>query len=257
MKTLKFLCTVMTCMAMVLVSCTGSDGETGPQGKQGIAGADGANGSDGADGADGVSCWDLNGNGVGDADEDINQDGNFDGMDCQGADGFDGQDGADGIDGQDGADGIDGQDGVDGTDGVDGNANVELFFSYQNNFSGALLQYELPYNEFQVTFYSFLVYLEDKNGFIHPVPGVFGGNAHYSKYWVKPSAASTLGIYFYNTSDDSAYPVPLGDFSSLRIFAIQGTIGNKNSTDTMAELKAAGVDTSDYDAVAEYFGLDK
>ncbi|WP_299159358.1 hypothetical protein [uncultured Eudoraea sp.] len=36
------------------------------------------------DGQDGVSCWDLNGNGAADPEEDINGDGEYNGLDCQG-----------------------------------------------------------------------------------------------------------------------------------------------------------------------------
>jgi len=54
-------------------------------GLAGCEGDDGSPGQDGIDGADGVagqSCWDLNYNGIGDADEDINGDGVVDVYDC-------------------------------------------------------------------------------------------------------------------------------------------------------------------------------
>lgn len=95
--------------AILLHSCSGSDGEQGPQGlkgEQGLAGANGINGADGANGTDGISCWDLNANGMGDAEEDSNHDGNFDALDCQGEFGADGTDGANGLDGTDGTDGV-------------------------------------------------------------------------------------------------------------------------------------------------------
>ncbi len=74
----------------------------GPPGEDGQAGQ----GQPGADGADGLNCWDLDGDGVQDPAEDVNGDGVWDALDCQGADG------RDGIDGQDGADGADGEDGL-------------------------------------------------------------------------------------------------------------------------------------------------
>ena len=52
---------------------------TGCEGDDGAAGADGVNG---VDGADGIACWDLNGNGVGDPEEDLNGDGAVDVRDC-------------------------------------------------------------------------------------------------------------------------------------------------------------------------------
>lgn len=44
-------------------------------------------------GTDGISCWDLNGNRVNDPEEDINGDGVFDALDCQGPPGLNGLDG--------------------------------------------------------------------------------------------------------------------------------------------------------------------
>lgn len=67
----------------------------------------------GRDGNDGLSCWDLNGNGVSDLQEDINQDGVWNALDCQGPAGPPGEDGLDGPDGNTGPAGSDGQDGAD------------------------------------------------------------------------------------------------------------------------------------------------
>ena len=85
----------------LLTGLTGSGGEPpagqavpGPEGPAGLAGADGL------DGADGANCWDLNGNGLEDAEEDVNGDGQVDVQDCQGvagAEGLDGEGGADGL----------------------------------------------------------------------------------------------------------------------------------------------------------------
>ena len=62
-----------------LAGCEGSDGARGADCADGVAGTDGA---DGAPGADGQSCWDLNGNGAGDPEEDINGDGIVNVYDC-------------------------------------------------------------------------------------------------------------------------------------------------------------------------------
>ena len=63
-------------LALAIAGCEGDDGL---EGVDGISGVDGA---DGAPGADGLACWDLNGNGEGDPDEDLNGDGAFDALDC-------------------------------------------------------------------------------------------------------------------------------------------------------------------------------
>ncbi len=65
-----------------LVTLTLTLGLAGCDGDDGAAGATGAAGSDGSDGSDGLACWDLNGNGTGDPDEDINSDGLFNAEDC-------------------------------------------------------------------------------------------------------------------------------------------------------------------------------
>jgi hypothetical protein len=68
---------------------SGPQGPAGPQGEQGATGPQGPAGEDGQDGVDGqaglagISCWDLNMNGIGDPDEDINLDGSYNAFDCQ------------------------------------------------------------------------------------------------------------------------------------------------------------------------------
>ena len=66
--------------AFLVVGCEGDDGTNGAAGSAGSAGADGA---DGAAGTSGLACWDLNENGVADADEDLNGDGSIDVLDCR------------------------------------------------------------------------------------------------------------------------------------------------------------------------------
>lgn len=66
-----------------LPGAQGSTGPTGTQGEPGVAGVQGEPGTMGAQGAQGISCWDLNGNGVGDPGEDFNGDGSYNTLDCQ------------------------------------------------------------------------------------------------------------------------------------------------------------------------------
>lgn len=66
---LVFLCS----MSLVMAGCDGDDG---------AAGTDGQNGLDGTDGTAGLNCWDLNGNGQADPEEDLNGDGVVDVLDC-------------------------------------------------------------------------------------------------------------------------------------------------------------------------------
>jgi len=114
-----FVCTLNdSCLDAVCVSgginplCVGSAGPPGGSGSQGTPGTGGIScwdldgdgvadpdedvnddgdfnaldciGPKGPQGPAGVSCWDINGNGIGEPAEDINGDGNFDAFDCQG-----------------------------------------------------------------------------------------------------------------------------------------------------------------------------
>jgi len=63
-------------LAFAIAGCEGDDGAPGADG------VDGLDGAPGADGSDGVACWDLNENGVGDPEEDLNGDGVVDVLDC-------------------------------------------------------------------------------------------------------------------------------------------------------------------------------
>ena len=96
----------------------GMDGAQGPQGPEGPTGPQGPAGNDGSNGTDGINCWDTNGDGINDPAEDINMDGNFDALDCQGADGMDGAQGPQGPEGPTGPQGPAGNDGSNGTDGI-------------------------------------------------------------------------------------------------------------------------------------------
>jgi hypothetical protein len=60
----------------------GNTGGTGATGETGATGATGATGQQGVDGVAGINCWDLDGDRVNDADEDVNKDGLWDAHDC-------------------------------------------------------------------------------------------------------------------------------------------------------------------------------
>jgi hypothetical protein len=75
----------------------GAAGEGGEEGAPGEDGEDGAAGEDGEDGADGLPCWDLNGDGEPNPEEDINGDGAVDVEDCSSDAGDETGPGSDGI----------------------------------------------------------------------------------------------------------------------------------------------------------------
>ena len=72
----KAMLLLISLLTIGIAGCEGDDGANG------IDGTDGADGAAGAPGTDGQACWDLNNNGVGDPEEDINGDGVVDVYDC-------------------------------------------------------------------------------------------------------------------------------------------------------------------------------
>jgi len=72
----KAMLLLISLLTIGIAGCEGDDGANG------IDGTDGADGAAGTPGADGQACWDLNNNGVGDPEEDINGDGVVDVYDC-------------------------------------------------------------------------------------------------------------------------------------------------------------------------------
>jgi hypothetical protein len=86
----------------------GPAGPAGPAGDAGPTGATGLDGEPGAAGAAGVACWDLNGNGIADPEEDVNGDGFLTAADCTGPEGLPGPPGSDGPMGDRGLPGVNG-----------------------------------------------------------------------------------------------------------------------------------------------------
>ncbi len=75
-------------------------------------------------GEDGINCWDVNGNGVNDPEEDVNGDDVFDAQDCLGAPGPEGPEGPQGEPGPPGLPGDAGPQGPDGPEGPEGPQGV-------------------------------------------------------------------------------------------------------------------------------------
>lgn len=234
MKNLKVLCMIMLCMATILVSCSGEDGEQGPKGNPGES----IKGDAGDPGDDGLSCWDTNNDGKKDDSEDINQDGEWNALDCQGEQGDAGDP---------------------GDPGQDGNANVEQH-TFNLDLFGNYEFIELDLNNIvdEPANYAYLFYLVDENNFYHLIPGQWldTGISVSVSMVLDPESEfyGYLSIGFLD-SDGNLYQVNGSPFPELIVVAIELSNTGKTSENIMAELKDAGVDTSDYYAVADYFGL--
>jgi hypothetical protein len=98
--------------------CTSSatTGPIGPTGPTGIGSA----GATGPTGPTGIHCWDTNGNGINDPAEDVNGDGSWNTLDCQGSTGAIGATGATGTNGTNGTNGANGPTGPTGVTGDTG-----------------------------------------------------------------------------------------------------------------------------------------
>ncbi|MBS9461112.1 hypothetical protein KIM67_01725 [Flagellimonas sp. 389] len=209
MKTIKLMNMALLCTALTLGAC--SNGEDG---------------TDGLPGADGVSCWDLNGNGTGDAEEDVNDDGNFDALDCQ------------------------------GEQGVAGNANVQAFtynLDVNDDYSSLVLDLNIFLAEPEN--YGYLFYIEHKDGLRYIMPGYLSNNSVYTRIFFDFENNNNFEVRFHKTSDNSSTVIPGGQYTKVIVVAVELNNASKNSESVMAELKTARVDTSDYNAVANYFGL--
>jgi len=116
----------------LVVESSGEDVAPGPMGPQGFIGQTGPTGPTGPIGPRGFDCWDLNQNGMTDPEEDYNEDGIFNALDCQGESGEVGDTGAIGATGLTGpagptgpGGGPTGPKGPDGDKGPDGPAQGE------------------------------------------------------------------------------------------------------------------------------------
>lgn len=183
---------------------------------------------------------------------------------CSGSDGEIGPQGEQGEQGIQGPQGIQGEQGPQGEtgepgqDGTDGNANVvETGFDLTVFANYSTLQFVLSdLNEIDnPQNFAYLFYMDHSSGLRYSIPGHLFSNDYYARVYTNlPDGDGTLYLSFYDLND-TAYLIPGGEYTFLTIVAIELTNGAKSSENLIAELKAAGVDTSDYDAVAEYFNL--
>lgn len=174
--------------------------------------------------------------------------------------GSDGETGPQGPAGAAGADGINGVDGADGADGVDGNANVQehtFMLDTFGNYTKLLLDLNNIVDE--PANYAYLYYLvapdpeDEEKEYRISIPGALGIMNVDVSVWTDLSTGDLLVGFF---QDGNPYQIDGSPFPKLIVIAIELTNTSKTSESVIKELKTAGVDTSDYNAVAEYFGLE-
>ena len=163
--------------------------------------------------------------------------------------------------GDDGETGPQGPAGIDGIDGKDGNANVQAFSIDVSGWEGGSnMIFNIP-NQLDKSKYTFLFYLKTSvGGYVFPVPGASLEGGFNTTLFYLAEEEDQLGdasILFFDSVDGTPFNMPPNVFSEVLIVAIEISTSSKNgNADVLSELKAAGVDTSDYHAVTTYFGLD-
>ena len=165
-----------------------------------------------------------------------------------------GEDGEQGIQGKQGDTG---PTGPQGPQGEQGNANVfQAIYPIADDFSSHFIQESLPVNLEENPNYSFLFYLRNSVGVVFSVPGPLTANDYYSRVFYNENDG-LFSINFYDYADDSAYEIPAGEYTDIIVIAIEYNAATFKSSNTnmLTQLKEAGVDTSDYNQVAAYFGL--
>lgn len=170
--------------------------------------------------------------------------------------------GEDGEDGLDGLDGVTGPAGANGADGEDGNANIKTYVFDLSTESGASIPNSLAELTQEVVDNDLVIgYLQ--NGVsttYYPIPasawpngtGGFydiGVDIAVGKYWVNFYEVGTQTLMFVTG-------VELGKLKIVVAESSNTTTGKTSKGSLRAQLKSAGVDSNDYYAVMDYFGLE-
>lgn len=160
-----------------------------------------------------------------------------------------------GEDGEQGIQGKQGEQGEQGPQGEQGNANVQAFsFDISDEADYTQLPFDVSDLLDDTTNYAYLYYIEYQDNIVISMPGNLGlGNGEYTTIANNVGSGDIVVQFF--QSDDTGWNVPGGLFTDVTIIAVELSNTSKNSENIMSELKSAGVDTSDYNAVAAYFGL--
>ncbi|WP_422348258.1 hypothetical protein [Flagellimonas sp.] len=240
-----------TAVTLLLFSCYGEDGAVGPAGEQG---------------ENGYHCWDLNLNGKNDPDEDVNQDDEWNGLDCLGQDGLNGINGincwdldGDWFNDEDEDINNDGQWNALDCQGEDGNANVQKYVFnfdeayYYSNVARFLvpgLSQEILQNHVLVFF---LEHIQDEHSsYFLAIPG--GLNEIDRSYDViaEPGFVYIVVSNFDGTDTDPGW-TDSWDFLHVTLIKISALQDKDHLLGIKANLKEADINIDEFDALAPYF----
>ncbi len=179
--------------------------------------------------------------------------------------GCSGEDGEQGIQGPAGPPG-ESTNGADGDDGEDGNANVAEYVIVIDPAVGKeSLSYKLPQLTQEVIDEdAILFYFQRSVGdeFIYTlVPGL----SYNGDYMIGVNVSLGLAEFFFRDFDGNPFALPdNAEISSIKMIIIEssntGNVINNDAkgskqADVLSHLKEQGIDVSDYNSVASYYGL--
>ncbi len=233
------------------MSCSGEDGDVGPQGESG---------------ENGYHCWDTNTNRFNDSEEDTNDDGEWNNLDCIGMDGLNGENGincwdlnADFMNDPEEDTNEDGKWDVTDCQGADGNADVQrivldfddaYYFSYVARFSVPEISEETLQS------HVLLFYLEHV-GVISPYfLAIPGGMAELDRKYdviVEPGLVNIMISNFSGTDTDVEW-TESWDFLHITLIKISALEDKGQTTQIQKALMEADIVIEDYKALSPYFG---
>lgn len=179
--------------------------------------------------------------------------------------GANGADGANGVNGANGVDGVAGVDGDDGDDGVNGNANVATYiYEFTDNFIAGLtfprlsLEFETPMLTTEVVKDDAILYfIFDKNGYSIAVPGTFNNESIEAVVLasLEPEVTPSITTLLFGAPITDPLTHEIEYFKIVVIKSSSSELGKGGSSKAaiFAELKQAGVDANDYEAVMDYY----
>ena len=171
--------------------------------------------------------------------------------------------GLDGTDGADGTNGIDGTNGADGEDGANGNANVETTVFMNPTWSASgLMTLQVPgITQDAFDYYLILGFL--KEGAVWYSANGNQANGGYYKGFYDVGRYFIRAYDFNDVIDQTRPTIPQAKIVVIEPSNVILDSGNGKSTTTLSNLrkntldnmKAAGVDINDYNAVRNYFNF--
>ncbi len=165
--------------------------------------------------------------------------------------------------------GEDGMDGMDGADGADGNANVKVYrFQAPDWTSSNNMTLQIPdLTSEDVNFSVILVYVSFQSQKYRLLPvtdlNINGFGSGFNLFSQSDGISHHITIFISRTGAALPNPLPEMDFVKVAIIKPSesnnivgnGRIANPKQT-VLNELRDAGVDINDFNAVCEYYGID-